>query len=68
MQISSLEFEEETGDKLVDPTNQEAKNSTRRKAWKTKVENINMQIINDNNFLQLDKYYDFYNNMDRIKL
>ena len=27
-----------------------------------------MQIINDNNFVQLNKYYDFYNNMDRRQL
>ena len=27
-----------------------------------------MQIINDNNFLEFNKYYDLYNNMDRIQL
>ena len=27
-----------------------------------------MQIINDNNFVQLNKYYDLYNNMDRRQL
>ena len=27
-----------------------------------------MQIINNNNFLQLNKYYDLYNNMDRRQL
>ena len=27
-----------------------------------------MKIINDNNFVQLNKYYDLYNNMDRRKL
>ena len=27
-----------------------------------------MKIINDNNFLQLNKYYDLYNNMDKRKL
>ena len=27
-----------------------------------------MQIINDNNFVQLNKYYDLYSNMDRRQL
>ena len=27
-----------------------------------------MQIINDNNFVQLNKYYDLYNNIDRRQL
>ena len=27
-----------------------------------------MQIINDNNFLQLNNYYDLYNNMDKRQL
>ena len=27
-----------------------------------------MKIINDNNFVQLNKYYDLYNNMDRRQL
>ena len=27
-----------------------------------------MKIINYNNFVQLNKYYDFYNNMDRRQL
>ena len=27
-----------------------------------------MQIINENNFVQFNKYYDLYNNMDRRKL
>ena len=39
-----------------------------RRAWKSKVENLNMQIINDNNFVQLNKYYDLYSNMDRRQL
>ena len=42
--------------------------TARRKAWKLKVENLNVQIINDNNFVQLNKYYSMYNNMDRRKL
>ena len=44
------------------------KTSTGRKAWKPKVENLKMQIINDKNFVQLNKYYDLYNNMDRRQL
>ena len=39
-----------------------------RKAWKPKVENLNVQIINDNNFFQLNKYYIMYNNIDRRHL
>ena len=27
-----------------------------------------MKIINDNNFVQLNKYYDLYNNMDKRQL
>ena len=42
--------------------------SARQKAWKPKVENLNMKIINDNNFVQLNKYYNFYNNMDKRQL
>ena len=36
--------------------------------WKPKVENLNVQIINHNNFVQLNKYYSMYNNMDRRQL
>ena len=39
-----------------------------RKAWKPKVENLNVKITNDNNFVQLNKYYSMYNNMDRRQL
>ena len=39
-----------------------------RKAWKLKVENLNVQVINDNNFAQLNKYYSMYNAMDRRQL
>ena len=39
-----------------------------RKAWKTKVENLNVQIINDNSFVQLNKYYSMYNNKDKRQL
>ena len=60
-----MKSEEETGDRPVEPVDQEVKTSVGRKAWKPKVENLNMQIINDNNFVQLNKYYDLYNNMDR---
>ena len=39
----------------VNKETQEAKTSTRHKSWKQEVENRNMQIINDNNFVQLNK-------------
>ena len=42
--------------------------TAKRKAWKPKVENLNVQIINETNFVQLNKYYSMYNNMDRRKL
>lgn len=32
------------------------------------VENLNMQIINDENFVQLNNYYILYNNMDKRQL
>lgn len=44
------------------------KTSAGRKTWKPKVENLNMKIINENNFVHLNKYYDLYNNMDRRQL
>ena len=47
---------------------QEEKTTTCRKAWKPKVENLDVKIINDNNFFQLNKYYSMYNNMDRRQL
>lgn len=62
LQISSSE---EIGDRPTKPADQEAKTLARQKSWKPKVENLNMQIINDNSFLQLNKYYDLYNNLDR---
>ena len=55
MQISFLEYEEETSDRPVEPFVQEMKTLPGRRAWKPKVENLNMQIINDNNFVQLNK-------------
>ena len=57
-----------TGDRLVELIVQEAKNLARRREWKPKVENLNMQIINDNNFVQLNKNYDLYNSIDRRQL
>ena len=42
LQISSSESKEETGDKLVEPIDQEAKTLAGRKAWNPKVENLNM--------------------------
>ena len=65
LKISSSKSKEETGDRPVEPVDQEEKTSAGRKAWKPKVENLNIQIINDNSFVQLNKYYDLYNNMDR---
>lgn len=43
----------------------EARSSTGRKIWKQKVENINMEIINDDSFDKLNKYYSMYNDIDR---
>ena len=63
LQISSSKFEEETSDRPVEAVDQEAKTSVGCKAWKPKVENLNMQIINDNNFVQLNKYSDLYNRL-----
>ena len=51
LQISSSNSKEQTDDRLVELVDQEAKTSAGRKAWKPKVENLNMQIINDNNFV-----------------
>ena len=66
LQISSFDLEEEeTSSKLVQQDVREAKSSIGRKAWKPKIENLNMKIINDNNFVQLNKYYDLYSSMDR---
>ena len=47
---SSFELDEEIGDRPVQQVAQEAKTPVGRKAWKPKVENLNVQIINDNNF------------------
>ena len=68
LQISSSESKEEIGYRHVEVANQEANTLVGRKAWKPKVENLNMQIVNHNNFVRLNKYYDFYNNMDRRQL
>ena len=68
LQISSSHSKEETGGRLIQHTVQEVKNSTGRRAWRPKVDNLNMQIINDNNFVQLNKYYDLYNRMDTRQL
>ena len=62
---SSLESDVETGDRPAQQALQDAMTATGRKAWKPKVENLNIQIINDNNFMQSNKYYSMYNNMDR---
>lgn len=42
--------------------------STRKKAWKPNVENLNVQIIDSDNFVQLNKYYILYSNMDKLQL
>ena len=51
LQISSSKLEEETSDRLVEQAVQEVKTLIGRRAWKPNVENLNMQIINDNNFV-----------------
>ena len=65
---SSSELDEETGDRPVQQVVQDAMIAARRKAWKPKVENINVKIINDKNIMQLNKYYNIYNNMDKRQL
>ena len=57
---SSSKLDEETRDWLVQQAMQEAKTPLGRKSWKPKVE-----IINDKIFVQLNKCYSLYNNMDR---
>lgn len=65
--VESDESEEE-GDRPIEQEGGEAGKTTRNKPWKPKVENLNMQIINENNFIQLNKFYSMYSNMDKIKL
>ena len=48
---SSFESKEEIGNRLVEQATQEVKIVVGKKAWIPKVENLNIQIINDNNFL-----------------
>ena len=62
---SSSESNEDIGNRSIQQRAQDAMTTGGRKAWKPKVENLNMKIINDNNFVQLNKYYSMYNNMDR---
>ena len=62
----SEESEDETKDKPVVVNVLEGRKIAGKKAWKPKV--VKMQIINDENFVQLNKYYDLYSNMDQRKL
>ena len=39
------------GNRLVELAVQEANTAIGRKSWKPKVENLNVQIINENNFV-----------------
>ena len=52
MQLSeSKTFDDEVEDKIVVQDVQECRTLARKRAWKPKVENLNMKIINDNNFV-----------------
>ena len=66
MQVSSYESsEDDDEDKPIEQDAQEARTTISKKAGKPKVENMNMQIINDDKFVQLNKFYSMYNNIDR---
>ena len=56
---------QETKEKLVEWVVGEGRTSNGKKVLKSKVENVNMQIINNDNFVNLNKHYSLYNNMDR---
>ena len=51
LQISSSESEEETSGRPIESDVHEVKTLVGRRAWKPKVENLNMKIINDSNFV-----------------
>ena len=41
---------------------------TRRKVWKPNIEKVNNAIINEGNFVQLNKFYHFYTGTNILEL
>lgn len=39
-----------------------------RKPWKPKIEKINTAIANDGNFIQMNKFYDLYNDFEKLQI
>ena len=53
---------------IIDKVSSEGRTPTCKKAWKPKIENLNMQIIKKDIFVYLNKYYSLYSNNDIRKL
>ena len=60
--------DEETQDRPIEEVVREVMTTTRKKPQKSKVENLNIQIINDDNFVHLNKYYILHTNKDKLQL
>lgn len=60
--------EEEAEDKSIEKMTKKFKTTLGEKPWKPKVENLDVQIIENKDFVQLKKYYHLYNNMDIMQL
>ena len=56
---------DEKKEMIVEQVFGEGRKPTSKKAWKPKNESLNMPIIEKDNFVQLNKYYDLYSNNDR---
>lgn len=52
----------------VDKVEAQVKETLGKKPWKPKVDNLNVQIIHNKKFVQLNKFYHLYSNMDRMQL
>ena len=65
---SSNELDEDNGEKVVEQVFTKGKTYEGKKVWKPKVNNLNVQIIEKDNFVQLNKFYILYANNDRRKL
>lgn len=66
--------EEEKSDKEEEPKVRQLKKATTpkqpivktRQPWKLKIEKINTTIVDEGNFVQMNKFYDLYNDIEKL--
>ena len=62
------EVEEEEVKQIEKVTISKQPASKTRQPWKPKIEKINTTIVNEGNFVQMNKFYDLYNDIEKEQI